>query len=52
MWVGYPHMPTGANATLELYQKLIDFGRKHNILIVNDNPYSFVLNENPLSIFK
>ena len=50
MWVGYPHMPTGANATLELYQKLIDFGKKHNILIVNDNPYSFVLNDNPLSI--
>ena len=52
MWVGYPHMPTGANATLELYQKLIDFGKKHNILIVNDNPYSFVLNDNPLSIFQ
>lgn len=52
MWVGYPHMPTGANATLELYQKLIDFGKKHSILIVNDNPYSFVLNDNPLSIFQ
>ena len=52
MWVGYPHMPTGANATLELYQKLIDFGKKHNILIVNDNPYSFVLNDNPISIFQ
>jgi aspartate/methionine/tyrosine aminotransferase len=52
MWVSYPHMPTGANATLELYQKLIDFGKKHNILIVNDNPYSFVLNHNPLSIFQ
>ncbi len=52
MWVSYPHMPTGANATLELYQKLIDFGKKHNILIVNDNPYSFVLNNNPLSIFQ
>lgn len=52
MWVSYPHMPTGANATLELYQKLIDFGKKHNILIVNDNPYSFVLNETPLSIFQ
>ena len=50
MWVGYPHMPTGANGTLELYKKLIDFGKKHNILIVNDNPYSFVLNDNPLSI--
>ncbi len=52
MWVSYPHMPTGANATLDLYQKLIDFGKKHNILIINDNPYSFVLNENPLSIFQ
>jgi LL-diaminopimelate aminotransferase len=52
MWVSYPHMPTGANVTLDLYQKLIDFGKKHNILIVNDNPYSFVLNNNPLSIFQ
>lgn len=52
MWVSYPHMPTGANGTLELYQKLIAFGKKHNILIVNDNPYSFVLNDNPLSIFQ
>ncbi len=52
MWVSYPHMPTGANTTLELYQKLIDFGKKHHILIVNDNPYSFVLNDNPLSILQ
>jgi LL-diaminopimelate aminotransferase len=52
MWVSYPHMPTGANGTLELYQKLIDFGKKHKILIVNDNPYSFVLNKNPLSILQ
>lgn len=52
MWLGYPHMPTGAKATLYLYQKTINFGRKHNILIVNDNPYSFVLNNNPLSIFQ
>ncbi|MFN8325360.1 MAG: aminotransferase class I/II-fold pyridoxal phosphate-dependent enzyme [Flavobacteriaceae bacterium] len=52
MWISYPHMPTGANATLELYQKIIDFGKKHQILIVNDNPYSFVLNKNPLSIFQ
>ena len=47
MWVSYPHMPTGANGTLELFQKLIAFGKKYNILIVNDNPYSFVLNGNP-----
>jgi LL-diaminopimelate aminotransferase len=52
MWVCYPHMPTGANGTLELYKKLIDFGKKHNILIVNDNPYSFVLNNNPISILQ
>ena len=50
MWVSYPHMPTGANGTLELFEKLIAFGRKHQILIVNDNPYSFVLNDNPSSI--
>ena len=43
-------MPTGKRATIELFQKLIDFGRKHNIVIVNDNPYSFILNDNPISI--
>jgi LL-diaminopimelate aminotransferase len=52
MWVSYPHMPTGANGNLEVYKKLIAFGKKHNILIVNDNPYSFVLNDNPLSILQ
>ncbi len=52
MWVSYPHMPTGANGTLELFKDLIAFGKKHNILIVNDNPYSFVLNGNPLSILQ
>lgn len=52
MWVSYPHMPTGANGTLELFQKLIAFGKKHNILIVNDNPYSFFLNGKPLSILQ
>ncbi len=50
MWVNYPHMPTGSNGSRELFQKLIDFGVKHNILIVNDNPYSFILNEDPMSI--
>jgi aspartate/methionine/tyrosine aminotransferase len=44
-------MPTGKRASLELFQKLVDFGRKHNIVIVNDNPYSFILNDKPLSIF-
>lgn len=52
MWVCYPHMPTGANATKEVFEKLIAFGKKHHILIVNDNPYSFVLNDNPMSIFQ
>ena len=50
MWVNYPNMPTGAPATMELFQKIVDFGRRHNIVIVNDNPYSFILNEHPLSI--
>lgn len=52
MWVSYPHMPTGANGTKELFEKLIAFGKKHHILIVNDNPYSFVLNDNPISILQ
>lgn len=50
MFVNYPNMPTGAPASLELFQKLVEFGRRHKILIVNDNPYSFVLNDKPLSI--
>ncbi|HNP32132.1 MAG TPA: aminotransferase class I/II-fold pyridoxal phosphate-dependent enzyme [Flavobacterium sp.] len=52
MWVSYPHMPTGKNGNLELFEKLIAFGKKHRILIVNDNPYSFVLNDNPISILQ
>ena len=52
MWVNYPHMPTGANGSLETYEKLVAFGKKHNILIVNDNPYSFILNDNPTSILQ
>jgi len=50
MWVNYPHMPTGSNADEKLFSELIDFGKKHQILIVNDNPYSFVLNNKPKSI--
>lgn len=50
MWTNYPNMPTGANATMELYEKLVDFARRHNIVIVNDNPYSFILNQKPISI--
>lgn len=52
MWVNYPNMPTGANASVELYQKLVDFARKHNIVVVNDNPYSLILNRKPLSIMQ
>ena len=50
MWTNYPNMPTGANASVELYEKLVAFGRKHGIIICNDNPYSFILNEHPLRI--
>ncbi len=52
MWTNYPNMPTGANATRELYEKLVDFAQRHQIVIVNDNPYSFILNEKPLSILQ
>ena len=50
MWVNYPNMPTGANASQELFEKLVAFGLKHNIVICNDNPYSFILNKEPRSI--
>ncbi|SFU49978.1 Aspartate/methionine/tyrosine aminotransferase [Pustulibacterium marinum] len=52
MWLSYPHMPTGAKPTKEMFQKLVAFARKHDILLVNDNPYSFVLNEDQLSILE
>lgn len=52
MWINYPHMPTGANANNKFYDDVIAFGKRHNILIVNDNPYSFVLNEKPISIMR
>ena len=52
MWVNYPHMPTGTNATLETFEKLVAFGKKHHILIINDNPYSFILNDKPISILQ
>lgn len=52
MWVNYPNMPTGAPATRELYRKLVAFARQHEIMIVNDNPYSFILNKEPLSILE
>ena len=50
MWAGYPHMPTGATASTEQLEKLVAFARKNAILLVNDNPYSFVLNAFPTSI--
>lgn len=50
MWVNYPHMPTGTPARRDVFERLVDFGRRHNILIVNDNPYSLILNPEPLSI--
>ena len=52
MWVNYPHMPTGAVASKEDFKQLIAFAKKHELLIVNDNPYSFILNENPISILE
>ncbi|WP_437371918.1 pyridoxal phosphate-dependent aminotransferase [Maribacter litoralis] len=50
MWLSYPHMPTGATATKEQFVKMVAFAQKHEILLVNDNPYSFVLNAEPASI--
>ena len=50
MWTNYPNMPTGAPASRDLYERLVRFGLEHNILICNDNPYSFILNDKPLSI--
>tara|TARA_R100001369_G_scaffold954_4_gene3144 strand:+ start:15925 stop:17070 length:1146 start_codon:yes stop_codon:yes gene_type:complete len=52
MWVNYPHMPTGASATKKVFQDLVTFAKKHHILIVNDNPYSFILNDHPISILE
>lgn len=52
MWVNYPNMPTGANGSMELFEKLVAFGKKHGIVIAHDNPYSLILNEKPLSILQ
>ncbi|MCA1756543.1 MAG: aminotransferase class I/II-fold pyridoxal phosphate-dependent enzyme [Bacteroidales bacterium] len=52
MWVNFPNMPTGKRASRELFDKLVDFGRRNNILIVNDNPYGQILNDHPLSIME
>ena len=51
MWVNYPHMPTGVNCDIIFFEELISFAKKHQILLVNDNPYSFILNHKPISIF-
>lgn len=50
MWVNYPNMPTGKNAPFSFFENLIAFAKKHEILVVNDNPYSFILNEQPQSL--
>lgn len=52
MWINYPHMPTGTRATRELFKRVVDFGHRHNIVIAHDNPYSFILNDTPLSIMQ
>ena len=52
MWISYPHMPTGATGSLELFEKLVAFAKKHSILLVNDNPYSFILNQKPISLLQ
>jgi len=50
MWINYPHMPTGASASLQQFEELILFAKKHKILLINDNPYSFILNNDFVSL--
>lgn len=52
MWINYPHMPTGTPASVGLFEKIVDFGRRHGIVIAHDNPYSFILNREPQSILQ
>ena len=52
MWTNYPNMPTGGAARMETYEQLVAFAQKHGIVVVNDNPYSFILNEKPLSLLQ
>lgn len=52
MWTNYPNMPTGGNARRETYERLVDFARRHGIVVVNDNPYSFILNNEPMSLLQ
>lgn len=52
MWTNYPNMPTGGNAMMQTYERLVDFARRNNIVVVNDNPYSFIINDNPMSLLQ
>ena len=52
MWTNYPNMPTGGNARMETFEKIVAFAKKHDILVVNDNPYSLILNDHPMSILQ
>ena len=52
MWTNYPNMPTGGNARMETYERLVDFARRKGIVVVNDNPYSLILNDHPLSLLQ
>lgn len=52
MWTNYPNMPTGGPALMKTYERLVDFARRHNIVVVNDNPYSFIINEHPISLLQ
>ncbi|GAA6528484.1 MAG: aminotransferase class I/II-fold pyridoxal phosphate-dependent enzyme [Prevotella sp.] len=52
MWTNYPNMPTGGDARMETYERLVDFAKRHHLIIVNDNPYSLILNEHPMSILQ
>ena len=52
MWTNYPNMPTGGNARRDTYERLVAFARRHGIVVVNDNPYSFILNDKPMSLLQ
>ena len=52
MWTNYPNMPTGGPALMKTYERLVDFARRHGIVVVNDNPYSFIINEHPISLLQ
>ena len=52
MWTNYPNMPTGGPALMKTYERLVDFARRHDIVVVNDNPYSFIINEHPISLLQ